>query len=141
MAPAVQKVNEKATNLRESDVEKINFKGAESIYENQEKTSTPLPANDVESPFPEIMKTLQVNSVHETDKGKLCRLADLLFGTKIDFLEKIIYQISKALFIQSLTHNSEESSVALQKLTVFLEHEGSRGQVSQNLQKKVLGKI
>ena len=65
------------------------------------------------------------------------RLADFLYGEYS--LEEVIYQLAKTMFTQSLTHGSEESQQALQKLTHFLESEGKHGRISPALQKKVLG--
>lgn len=58
-----------------------------------------------------------------------------------DFVEKIIFQLSKALFVQSLTCETDESQAALQKLTQILENEGDKAPVHQNQQKRVLGNI
>lgn len=73
------------------------------------------------------------------DEGGRTRLADFLYGEYS--LEEVIYQLAKTMFTQSLTHGSEESQAALQKLTQFLESEGKHGRISPALQKKVLGKI
>lgn len=43
------------------------------------------------------------------------------------------------MFSQSLSKGSEEAQIALQRLTTFLESEGSSGRISPALQKKVLG--
>lgn len=43
------------------------------------------------------------------------------------------------MFTQSLSKGSEEAQIALQRLTTFLETEGSRSRISPALQKKVLG--
>lgn len=45
------------------------------------------------------------------------------------------------MFAQSLSKGSEEAQVALQRLTTFLEREGSSGRISPAMQKKVLGKF
>jgi hypothetical protein len=74
----------------------------------------------------------------ETDESGRSRLADYLFGEYS--LEEVIYQLAKTMFTQSLTHGSEESQAALQKLTQFLENEGKHGRISPALQKKILGK-
>lgn len=72
------------------------------------------------------------------DETGRSRVADYLYGEYS--LEEVIYQLAKTMFAQSLTHGSEESQVALQKLTEFLEKEGKHGRISVNLQKKILGK-
>lgn len=71
------------------------------------------------------------------EEGGRSRLADFLYGEYS--LEEVIYQLAKTMFTQSLTHGSEESQAALQKLTVFLEREGKHGRISPALQKKILG--
>lgn len=43
------------------------------------------------------------------------------------------------MFTQSLTRGSEPAQNALEKLTVFLETEGTHGRISPALQKKILG--
>lgn len=97
--------------------------------------------------IPALMKLTEVNNSnnrkeipsasYDEEAGRL-RLADFLYGEYS--LEEVIYQLAKTMFTQSLTHGSEESQNALQKLTQFLENEGKRGRISQSLQKKVLGK-
>lgn len=72
------------------------------------------------------------------EEGGRSRLADFLYGEYS--LEEVIYQLAKTMFTQSLTHGSEESQAALQKLTKFLESEGKSGRISPALQKKILGK-
>lgn len=42
------------------------------------------------------------------------------------------------MFSQSLVRGSEEAQVALQRLTGFLESEGTHGRISPALQKKIL---
>jgi hypothetical protein len=77
-----------------------------------------------------------VSSSFDDESGR-SRLADFLYGEYS--LEEVIYQLAKTMFTQSLTHGSEESQTALQKLTQFLESEGKQGRISPSLQKKVLG--
>lgn len=78
------------------------------------------------------------DSMASYDEGSgRSRLADFLYGEYS--LEEVIYQLAKTMFTQSLTHGSEESQSALQKLTQFLESEGENGRISQTLQKKILG--
>ncbi|XP_053685781.1 uncharacterized protein LOC128735315 [Sabethes cyaneus] len=67
--------------------------------------------------------------------GRL-RLADFLYAEYS--LEEVIYQLSKVMFTQSLTRGSEPAQNALEKLTVFLESEGTHGRISPALQKKIL---
>lgn len=43
------------------------------------------------------------------------------------------------MFTQSLTKGSEQAHLSLQRLTSFLEAEGESGQISSQLQKKILG--
>lgn len=73
-----------------------------------------------------------------TDESGRSRLADFLYGEYS--LEEVIYTLAKTMFTQSLTHGSEESQAALQKLTHFLENEGKHGRISPALQKKILGR-
>lgn len=51
----------------------------------------------------------------------------------------------KVMFSQSLSKDkdkgSEEAQMALQRLTAFLEGEGTSGRISPALQKKVLGNL
>jgi hypothetical protein len=82
-------------------------------------------------------KQQQQEASFEVDESGRSRLADFLFGEYS--LEEVIYQLAKTMFTQSLTHGSEESQAALQKLTQFLENEGEHGRISHALQKKVLG--
>lgn len=67
--------------------------------------------------------------------GRL-RLADFLYAEYS--LEEVIYQLSKVMFTQSLTRGSEPAQSALEKLTAFLETEGTHGRISPALQKKIL---
>lgn len=55
------------------------------------------------------------------------------------FSYAILIYHSKVMFSQSLSKGSEEAQIALQRLTTFLESEGSSGRISPALQKKVLG--
>lgn len=73
------------------------------------------------------------------DENERSRLADFLYGEYS--LEEVIYQLAKTMFTQSLTTGSEESQIALQKLTEFLEKEGKHGRISASLQKKILGEF
>lgn len=100
---------------------------------------------------PEILKVierlpslLKLNELSEhTDStqdyddvvGRL-RLADFLYAEYS--LEEVIYQLAKVMFTQSLTRGSEPAQHALQKLTEFLESEGTHGRISPVLQKKIL---
>lgn len=77
-----------------------------------------------------------LDSSYDDENGR-SRVADYVYGEYS--LEEVIYQLAKTMFTQSLTHGSEESQVALQKLTEFLEREGKHGKISANLQKKILG--
>lgn len=52
------------------------------------------------------------------------------------FLSNIQFQV---MFFQSLTTGSQQAQVALQRLTSFLENEGTEGRVSPVLQKRILG--
>lgn len=97
--------------------------------------------------IPSLMKLAEIqrfgnkqdSSVSNDEEGGRSRLADFLYGEYS--LEEVIYQLAKTMFTQSLTHGSEESQAALQKLTHFLESEGKHGRISPALQKKVLGKF
>lgn len=79
----------------------------------------------------------QTDSTQDYDDvvGRL-RLADFLYAEYS--LEEVIYQLAKVMFTQSLTRGSEPAQRALQKLTEFLESEGSHGRISPILQKKIL---
>lgn len=81
---------------------------------------------------------ITVGSTQDYDDvvGRL-RLADFLYAEYS--LEEVIYQLAKVMFTQSLTRGSEPAQHALQKLTEFLESEGSHGRISPVLQKKILG--
>lgn len=94
--------------------------------------------------LPSLMKLTESRNFANKDspasydeEGGRSRLADFLYGEYS--LEEVIYQLAKTMFTQSLTHGSEESQAALQKLTHFLESEGKRGRISPALQKKILG--
>lgn len=95
--------------------------------------------------IPALMKLAEIQSFNNKqdatasfdEEGGRTRLADFLYGEYS--LEEVIYQLAKTMFTQSLTHGSEESQSALQKLTQFLESEGKRGRISPALQKKILG--
>lgn len=91
--------------------------------------------------LPSLLKlnelTEQPESTQDYDDvvGRL-RLADFLYAEYS--LEEVIYQLAKVMFTQSLTHGSEPAQHALQKLTEFLESEGTHGRISPVLQKKIL---
>lgn len=97
----------------------------------------------------------------DENSGRL-RLADFLYSEYS--LEEVIYQLAKVgfrrhnhdntlfighfvifelyfqvIFTQSLSKDSEEAQIVLQRLTNFLEAEGANGRISPALQKKVLG--
>ncbi len=83
-------------------------------------------------------ETNQIDGSNWDVNGRL-RLADFLYAEYS--LEEVIYQLAKTMFTQSLTHGSEQSQRALQRLTGFLEAEGSSGRISPALQKKILGEF
>ncbi|KAK6644389.1 hypothetical protein RUM43_000656 [Polyplax serrata] len=66
------------------------------------------------------------------------RLADQLY--KEYSLEEIIYQLAKVMFTQSLGKGNTEAQNALHKLVTFFQKEVKNGQVSRNLERKLLGK-
>jgi len=117
-------------------------------YEEETPTLSPAAFKALER-IPSLMKLTELNSddyrkeaspsvaaAYDEDTGRE-RLADFLYGEYS--LEEVIYQLAKTMFTQSLTHGSEESQAALQKLTQFLENEGKHGRISPMLQKKILG--
>lgn len=114
--------------------------------ENEAPTLSPAALKALEK-IPSLMKMTEshkfsnkpdTGSALDDENGR-SRLADFLYGEYS--LEEVIYQLAKTMFTQSLTHGSEESQTALQKLTEFLENEGKHGRISPSLQKKILGKI
>jgi hypothetical protein len=113
--------------------------------EDESPTLSPSALKALEK-IPSLMKLAEVHSFnnkqestasYDEESGR-SRLADFLYGEYS--LEEVIYQLAKTMFTQSLTHGSEESQSALQKLTQFLESEGKHGRISPALQKKILGK-
>lgn len=112
--------------------------------ENEAPTLSPAALKALEK-IPALMKLAEIQSFNNKqdatasfdEEGGRTRLADFLYGEYS--LEEVIYQLAKTMFTQSLTHGSEESQSALQKLTQFLESEGKRGRISPALQKKILG--
>jgi hypothetical protein len=117
-----------------------------NIEEDETRTLSPAALKALEK-IPSLMKMAELHSngnkqqesvdADQGDAGR-SRLADFLYGEYS--LEEVIYQLAKTMFTQSLTHGSEESQAALQKLTQFLESEGKHGRISPILQKKILGK-
>ena len=116
------------------------------IHYDEDETPTLSPAAlKALEKIPSLMKLAEVQSFSNKqdsvasydEEGGRSRLADFLYGEYS--LEEVIYQLAKTMFTQSLTHGSEESQSALQKLTQFLESEGKHGRISPALQKKVLG--
>lgn len=91
--------------------------------------------------LPSLLKLNELNEQTDSTQdyddvvGRL-RLADFLYAEYS--LEEVIYQLAKVMFTQSLTRGSEPAQRALQKLTEFLESEGSHGRISPILQKKIL---
>lgn len=91
--------------------------------------------------LPSLLKLNELNEQTDSTQdyddvvGRL-RLADFLYAEYS--LEEVIYQLAKVMFTQSLTRGSEPAQHALQKLTEFLESEGSHGRISPILQKKIL---
>ncbi|XP_063704295.1 uncharacterized protein LOC134833780 [Culicoides brevitarsis] len=77
------------------------------------------------------------NDVYFDESSGRLRLADFLYAEYT--LEQVIYQLARVMFTQSLTQDqSEDTQVALEKLTAFLENEGQQGRISPVLQKKIL---
>ncbi|XP_058442738.1 uncharacterized protein LOC131425139 [Malaya genurostris] len=91
--------------------------------------------------LPNLLKFNDLNDQSESTQdyddvvGRL-RLADFLYAEYS--LEEVIYQLAKVMFTQSLTRGSEPAQHALEKLTTFLESEGTHGRISPVLQKKIL---
>jgi hypothetical protein len=123
-------------------------KNKNDIEEEEAPTLSPIAIKALEK-LPSLIKLTESHRVNEnkhanqestsfeSDDSGRSRLADFLFGEYS--LEEVIYQLAKTMFTQSLTHGSEESQMALQKLTQFLENEGKHGRISPTLQKKILG--
>ncbi|CRK95109.1 CLUMA_CG008587, isoform A [Clunio marinus] len=111
--------------------------------EDETPTLSPVVLKVLEK-IPSLLKLTEVHSFNNKqglkssfdEEGGRSRLADFLYGEYP--LEEVIYQLAKVMFTQSLTHGSEESQDALQKLTQFLDNEGKNGRISPTLQKKVL---
>ncbi|XP_038223148.1 uncharacterized protein LOC119840542 isoform X2 [Zerene cesonia] len=64
------------------------------------------------------------------------RAADTLY-TEYS-LEEIIYQLAKMMFSQSLSRDPASARTSMQRFMTFLELEAERGQLSRNIEKKVL---
>ncbi|XP_053945359.1 uncharacterized protein LOC128854919 isoform X4 [Anastrepha ludens] len=75
-----------------------------------------------------------LNDYDET--GERTKISQFLYNEYT--LEDILYKLAKIMFAQSLSHGSDEAQHELQKLTEFLEREGSLGVIPIDLQKKVL---
>lgn len=130
--------------FKPSNKDKVN------IEEDEAPTLSPIAIKALEK-IPSLIKLTEshresgnkqqakATSLESSDNTGRTRLADFLFGEYS--LEEVIYQLAKTMFTQSLTHGSEESQAALQKLTQFLENEGKQGRISPALQKKILGKL
>ncbi|XP_031618466.1 uncharacterized protein LOC116337750 isoform X2 [Contarinia nasturtii] len=85
--------------------------------------------------IPNESKTKEHSINLDEASGRL-RLADFLYAEYS--LEEVIYQLAKAMFAQSLAKGSDEAQTTLQRMTTFLESEGSSGRISPALQKSVL---
>ncbi|XP_045484843.1 uncharacterized protein LOC110996992 [Pieris rapae] len=64
------------------------------------------------------------------------RAADTLYTEYT--LEEIIYQLAKMMFSQSLSREPASARASMQRFMTFLELEAERGQLSRNIEKKVL---
>lgn len=128
------------------------FNSPKENKENESPTLSPIAFKALEK-LPSLLKLTEahkalnkqqqldenLDSSPFDDENGRSRVADYVYGEYS--LEEVIYQLAKSMFTQSLTRGSEESQVALQKLTEFLEREGKHGKISANLQKKILGEI
>lgn len=137
-----------STTEQSNDDTSYNYQRFQSLFksshkDNEHPTLSPAAVKAIEK-MPSLLKLAEINNLNKKEPtlleydeqaGRL-RLADFLYGEYS--LEEVIYQLSKTMFSQSLTHGSEEAQLALQKLTAFLELEGNRGHISPALQKKVL---
>ncbi|XP_055315447.1 uncharacterized protein LOC129575609 isoform X2 [Sitodiplosis mosellana] len=98
------------------------------------------PFGEIPSPLMQLNKIpnekTKEHSVNFDEASGRLRLADFLYAEYS--LEEVIYQLAKVMFSQSLSKGSEEAQIALQRLTTFLEGEGTSGRISPALQKKVL---
>lgn len=150
---------EKTTTEESSIIEDIPFNYSfmkhQSFSPTSFKDTTKSENYDIPTLSPMVVKALnkipslvKLAEIHRESKKKYqsdtdenvgrAHLKDFLLGEYS--LEEVIYQLAKTMFTQSLTRGSEDSQVALQKLTQFLENEGKKGRISPMLQKKVLGK-
>lgn len=116
----------------------------ESVVANSDTTHPATLAPEILKVIERLPSLLKLNELGEqTDStqdyddvvGRL-RLADFLYAEYS--LEEVIYQLAKVMFTQSMTRGSEPAQRALQKLTEFIESEGSHGRISPVLQKKIL---
>ncbi|CAK1546268.1 unnamed protein product [Leptosia nina] len=64
------------------------------------------------------------------------RAADTLYTEYT--LEEVIYQLAKMMFSQSLSREPASARASMQRFMTFLEMEAERGQLSRNIEKKVL---
>ncbi|XP_031618467.1 uncharacterized protein LOC116337750 isoform X3 [Contarinia nasturtii] len=87
--------------------------------------------NESKTKVPRVEHSINLDEA----SGRL-RLADFLYAEYS--LEEVIYQLAKAMFAQSLAKGSDEAQTTLQRMTTFLESEGSSGRISPALQKSVL---
>ncbi|CAO1429307.1 unnamed protein product [Diamesa hyperborea] len=137
-----------STTEQSNDDTPYNYQRFQSLFKASHKdiehpTLSPAAVKAIEK-MPSLLKLAEINNLNKKEPTSLeydeqagrLRLADFLYGEYS--LEEVIYQLSKTMFSQSLTHGSEEAQLALQKLTAFLELEGNRGHISPALQKKVL---
>lgn len=114
-------------------------------YEDEMPTLSPAAFKALEK-IPALMKLAEHHKINNfnvrrdpiEDEAGRSRLSEFISAEYS--LEEVIYQLAKTMFSQSLLTHSNESQLALQKLTEFLESEGKRGKISPALQKKILGK-
>ena len=64
-------------------------------------------------------------------------MTDFLY--KEYLLEEIIYKLAKIMFSQSITVKNTDAQKSLHKLVNFLEKEVKKGEISRNLERKLLG--
>lgn len=96
-------------------------------------------SNEFDSKFVKNFLKGTSSSAENEDILERLKMADLL--DKEYFLEEVIYQLARVMFSQSMTKGSPEAETALHKLVAFLQKQVKNGQISRNLEKKLLGNI
>uniref|UniRef100_A0A8D9B0D6 Uncharacterized protein n=1 Tax=Cacopsylla melanoneura TaxID=428564 RepID=A0A8D9B0D6_9HEMI len=133
----------RTSDFENSELNQIRQQLAKANY--NKRTSSQIINNLAQSKYPSYsVKTPESSNnvydkISEEDYEELMeklKVADLQY-TEYS-LEDIIYQLSKVMFAQSLSHGNSEAQDALQKFTSFLENEVDQGRISRTLEKKVI---